>query len=82
MLFRSLAAKADFVKTATGFTGSATVDDVALLRGVVGSQAGVKAAGGIRTAAALNAMMDAGADRIGTSSAIEIMKELGAGQRI
>ena len=77
-----LAAKADFVKTATGFSGGATADDVALLRGVVGSQAGVKAAGGIRTAAALNAMLEAGADRVGTSSAIEIMKELGATGRI
>src|SRR5215471_18450341 len=45
----SLAAQADFVKTATGFMGSAKTDDIALLRGVVGSQAGVKAAGGIRT---------------------------------
>ena len=76
-----LAAKADFVKTATGFAGAATADDVALLRGVVGSQAGVKAAGGIRTAATLNAMMDAGANRIGTSSALDIMKELGATEK-
>ncbi|HLJ27139.1 MAG TPA: deoxyribose-phosphate aldolase [Candidatus Angelobacter sp.] len=73
-----LAAKADFVKTATGFAGIATVEDVALLRGVVGDQAGVKASGGIRTATAASAMLDAGADRIGTSSSVAIMKELGA----
>src|SRR5947209_11243666 len=45
----ALAAKADFVKTATGFFGGATVDDVALMRGVVGDRAQVKASGGIRT---------------------------------
>ncbi len=73
-----LAAKADFVKTATGFAGIATVEDVALLRGVVGDQAGVKASGGIRTATAASAMLDAGADRIGTSSSVAIMQELGA----
>jgi len=78
----SLAAKADFVKTATGFLGSATAEDVALLRGVVGDQAGVKASGGIRTAAAVNEMLDAGADRIGTSSAVAIMRELGAAEKI
>jgi len=78
----SLAAKADFVKTATGFLGSATAEDVALLRGVVGDQAGVKASGGIRTAATVNEMLDAGADRIGTSSAVAIMRELGAAEKI
>lgn len=76
----SLAAKADFVKTATGFMGGATVEDVALMRGVVGDQAGVKASGGIRTAAAANALLDAGADRIGTSSSVAIIQELGATQ--
>src|SRR6266436_4914618 len=50
----SLAAKADFVKTATGFFGSAAPEDVSLMRGVVGDQAGVKASGGIRTAANAN----------------------------
>jgi deoxyribose-phosphate aldolase len=73
-----LTAKADFVKTATGFMGGATAEDVALMRGVVGDQAGVKASGGIRTATSVNAMMDAGADRIGTSSSVAIMAELGA----
>src|SRR5262249_56300427 len=78
----SLAAKADFVKTATGFLGSATAEDVALLRGVVGDQAGVKASGGIRTAAVVNEMLDAGADRIGTSSAVAIIPQLAAAEKI
>src|SRR5437588_4984748 len=74
----SLAAKADFVKTATGFFGRATVDDVAIIRGVVGDRARVKASGGIRTAAVANSMLDAGADRIGTSSSVAIVTDLGA----
>lgn len=73
-----LAENIDFVKTATGFVGGTTADDVALLRGVVGHQAGVKAAGGIHSAAAVNTMLEAGADRIGTSNAVAIMKELEA----
>lgn len=72
-------AAADFVKTSTGFsTGGATTDDVALMRGVVGHRAGVKASGGVRTAADLLAMVDAGANRIGTSSGVKIVAELGA----
>src|ERR1051326_7684109 len=55
----SLSAKADFVKTATGFFGSATPEDVSLMRGVVGDHAGVKASGGIRTAANATAMIEA-----------------------
>ena len=74
----SLAAKADFVKTATGFFGSATADDVTLMRGVVGDHAGVKASGGIRTAANANAMLDAGANRLGASAGVAIVQELGA----
>lgn len=74
----SLAAKADFVKTATGFMGAATVEDVSLMRGVVGDRAGVKAAGGVRTATAALAMIEAGANRIGTSSGVAIVHELGA----
>lgn len=74
----SLAAKADFVKTATGFFGGATADDVSLMRGVVGDRAGVKASGGIRTAAAAQAMLEAGANRLGTSSGVAIIRELGA----
>jgi len=76
----SLAGKADFVKTATGFFGGATVEDVSLMRGVVGDRAGVKASGGIRSASAAQAMIDAGANRLGTSSSVAIMQELGAGE--
>ena len=69
----------DFVKTSTGFAASgATVADVALMRGVVGLKIGVKAAGGIRTAAQLMDMVDAGANRIGTSASVQIVRELGA----
>ena len=75
----SLSAGADFVKTSTGFsTGGATVDDVALMRQTVGNQAGVKAAGGIRTADHLLAMVAAGADRIGASASVAICRKLGA----
>ena len=75
----SVAAGADFVKTSTGLAGGgATVEDVKLMRSVVGNRAGVKAAGGIRTAAEVQAMLDAGANRIGTSSGVAIMRELGA----
>ena len=73
-------AGADFVKTSTGFSsGGATAADVALMRGVVGSRAGVKASGGVRSASDLFAMVDAGANRIGTSSGVKIVTELGAG---
>ena len=75
----SLAAKADFLKTATGFFGGATVVDVALMRGVAGDRAGIKASGGIRTAADAEAMLTAGANRLGTSSGIAIVREMGAG---
>jgi len=72
-------ARADFVKTSTGLsTAGATTDDVALMPGVVGSRAGVKASGGIRTVANVLAMIDAGANRIGTSSGVQIVAELGA----
>lgn len=76
----SLAGKADFVKTATGFFGSATTDDVSLMRGVVGDRAGVKASGGIRSADAALAMLKAGANRLGTSSGVTIVRELGAAE--
>ncbi len=70
---------ADFVKTSTGFsTAGATVADVELMRGVVGKDVGVKAAGGIRTATDLLAMVDAGANRIGASASVAIVRELGA----
>jgi deoxyribose-phosphate aldolase len=67
-------AGAAFVKTSTGFGGGgATVDDVALLRAVVGDGVGVKASGGIRTAADARAMIRAGASRIGASSSVAIV---------
>ncbi len=69
----------DFVKTSSGLAESgATAHDVALMRGVVGLKIGVKAAGGIRTAAQLLEMVDAGANRIGTSASVTIVQELGA----
>jgi deoxyribose-phosphate aldolase len=74
----SVAAGADFVKTSTGLIGGATVEDVALMRSVVGKRARVKASGGIRTLADLTAMLGAGADRIGTSASVTIIRELGA----
>jgi len=68
---------ADFVKTSTGFgPGGATREDVALLRSVVGSAAGVKAAGGIRTLAEAVSMLAAGASRLGMSSSVSILDEL------
>jgi len=68
------AAGAAFVKTSTGFgPGGATVGDVALLRQVVGPEMGVKASGGIRTAADARRMVEAGASRIGTSSGVAIV---------
>lgn len=74
-----VAAGADFVKTSTGFsTGGATIHDVQLMRRMVGDRCGVKAAGGVRNAADFAAMLKAGADRIGTSSSVNIMRELGA----
>ena len=67
-------AGAAFVKTSTGFGGGgATLEDVALLRAVVGDGAGVKASGGIRTAADALAMIRAGASRVGASSSVAIV---------
>lgn len=69
-------AGADFVKTSTGFsTGGATVEDVALMRRVVGPQMGVKASGGVRSRQDAMAMIEAGATRIGASSALAILGE-------
>lgn len=69
------AAGADFVKTATGFNGGgATVEDVALMRRTVGPQMGVKAAGGIRNGADAHAMIAAGANRLGTSAGVQIIR--------
>jgi deoxyribose-phosphate aldolase len=64
---------ADYVKTSTGFSLSgATVEDVALMRKTVGSSIGVKASGGVRDKHDIKAMVEAGASRIGTSSAVKI----------
>jgi deoxyribose-phosphate aldolase len=69
-------AGADFVKTSTGFgPGGATLEDVALMRQVVGPTIGVKAAGGIRTYADAQKMIAAGATRIGASASVKIMQE-------
>jgi len=70
-------AGADFVKTATGFSGGgATVPDIALMRRTVGPTMGVKAAGGVRTALDALKMAAAGATRIGTSGGVGIMRDL------
>lgn len=69
-------AGAAFVKTSTGFaSGGATIEDVRLLKNIVGTRAKVKASGGIRTAAEALAMIEAGADRLGTSSGVKIAGE-------
>ena len=68
-------AGADFVKTSTGFsTAGATVADIALMRQTVGPDLGVKASGGVRSIADAQAMIDAGATRLGTSNGVDIMK--------
>ena len=67
-------AGASFVKTSTGFSnGGATVKDVALMREAVGSDMGVKASGGIRDKEAAIRMLEAGAERLGTSSGVKIV---------
>jgi deoxyribose-phosphate aldolase len=72
----SQAAGADFVKTSTGFgPGGATLEDVELMRRVVGPQMGIKAAGGIRSLADARAMLAAGATRLGTSAGVKIVQE-------
>jgi deoxyribose-phosphate aldolase len=64
----------DFVKTSTGFgPGGATVDDIKLMRGVVGEKMGIKAAGGIRDADTAARMIEAGATRIGASASVKIV---------
>ncbi|WP_263358222.1 deoxyribose-phosphate aldolase [Acidicapsa ligni] len=75
----AIQAGTDFLKTSTGFsTGGATAADVALLRGVAGARSGVKASGGIRTLADVRTMLEAGANRIGASASVAIVRELGA----
>jgi len=69
-------AKADFVKTSTGFsTGGATVEDIVLMRKVVGEDLGVKASGGIRDYKTAMDMINAGASRIGCSNSIAIVNQ-------
>lgn len=69
-------AKADFVKTSTGFRGEgATVENVRLMKSVVGEGMKVKASGGVRSFEDAVAMMEAGAERIGTSCGVGIMEE-------
>ncbi|MBF0695788.1 deoxyribose-phosphate aldolase [Actinomyces bowdenii] len=72
------AAGADFVKTSTGFhpAGGASIHAVALMRATVGDRLGVKASGGIRTAADALAMVEAGASRLGLSSSAAILEEM------
>lgn len=73
------AAGADFVKTSTGFgPGGATVEDVALMRQVVGETMGVKAAGGVRDRQTADQMVQAGATRIGASAGIRIVQDNGS----
>jgi deoxyribose-phosphate aldolase len=68
-------AGADFVKTSTGFSsGGATVEDVALMRRIVGPEMGIKASGGIKDWQSAVAMIHAGADRLGTSSGVVIVE--------
>ena len=72
-------ARADFVKTSTGFaSGGATAGDVSLMARVVAdARMGVKASGGVRSLSDFEAMVGAGATRIGASAGIKIMKEAG-----
>ncbi len=75
----AIQAGADFIKTSTGFGGGgASAADVALIRGIAGGRCGVKASEGIRTLAEVRAMLEAGANRIGTSASVAIVRELGA----
>jgi deoxyribose-phosphate aldolase len=80
----SLAAKnagADFVKTSTGFsTAGATPEDVRLIRETIGSNTGIKAAGGVRTLEDLQKMVEAGATRIGASAGVKIIQQLRSGK--
>jgi len=72
----------DYVKTSTGFgAGGATVADVRLLKASVGGRAKVKASGGIRDWKTTREMLEAGADRIGTSASLKIMEEWSAARQ-
>lgn len=72
-------AGADYIKTSTGFgTGGATMEDILLFKEHIGPNVKMKAAGGIRSVADMEAFLNAGCDRIGTSSAIKLIKEQSA----
>lgn len=72
----ALEVKPDFVKTSTGFgTGGATLEDVKLMKSIVGDAVKVKAAGGVRDLDTCLAMVEAGVERIGTSAAVKITEE-------
>ena len=73
----ALEVKPDFIKTSTGFgTGGATAEDVRLMKSLVGDEIKVKAAGGIRDLDTALTMIEAGAERIGTSAGVKIVEEL------
>ena len=77
----AVAGGTDFVKTSTGFsTGGANAHDVAIMRQTVGPDIGVKASGGVHSLADARAVIDAGANRIGASASVAIMKEYEAAQ--
>ncbi|MTI82477.1 MAG: deoxyribose-phosphate aldolase [Firmicutes bacterium] len=72
----ALNASVDFVKTSTGFSAAgAKVEDIKLLKEITGSDVGVKASGGIKDLVTALKMLEAGADRLGTSSGVEIIRE-------
>jgi len=72
----AIQAGTDFIKTSSGFASTgATAADVALIRGVAGGRCGVKASDGIRTLADVKAMLEAGANRIGSSASVAIVRE-------
>ena len=69
-------AKADFVKTSTGFsTGGATIEDIKLMRKIIGPKMGIKASGGIKDFKTAKAMIEAGANRLGCSASVAIVEE-------
>ncbi|MDO5573048.1 MAG: deoxyribose-phosphate aldolase [bacterium] len=73
-------AGADYIKTSTGFgTGGATIEDIRLFKQNIGKNVKIKAAGGIKTIDDLQAFLDEGCDRIGTSSAVSLLKGKEAG---
>lgn len=72
---------ADFVKTSTGFsTRGATFDDIAMMKEIVGNKIGIKAAGGVKTFADMQKMIELGATRIGTSSGVKLLEGQSSGE--